>query len=510
MTPQKLRESILNSAFAGKYSQNSFLATDDTADSFFHLLLSKKELLMREKIIRREKNPLSSKDFPFEIPDNWLWVRTGDCVSNRTGLSYDKTNLSKKSESMIRVLRGGNISDMKYRFLDNDVMISSEYVDPALVLMENDIITPAVTSLENIAKMARIEKDYADVVVGGFVLVLRPFLSDCIFSKFLLYLFSSPYFRQECRKITKKSGQAFYNLSREKMMNIMIPLPPANEQKRIVEKIESLMPLVDEYELVWNRLDRLNKSISSELTRSLLKAAAEGKLPYSSAGNSQDNNYLQLVRDDSLAFEKTLGKKASPILPIEESEIPFDIPDNWSWMRLSQLVSKRIKRGKSPKYIKSSGVLVFAQKCNTKKGYIDLSLSQFLDESQLSKYDESEYMEDGDIVINSTGGGTLGRVGIYHTTDNPLKMPIVPDSHVTVIRVNPRVNNKFVYYVLRYYQPYLETLGDGSTNQTELNPMTIAKLLIPLPPRMEQDSIVAVLEAVLPLCRDLEANSIHE
>ena len=375
-----------------------------------------------------------------------------------------------------------------------------ELLDRRCVPTKNDLLICRIGTLGKPIVIKSDEKFQIFVSLG----LIRPAIKEM--ADYLCYYLNSGMARKYIDYIKIGGGTHTYKINLEDLATFPIPVPPAKTQKEIVERIEELMPLVDEYERVWNRLDVLNKSISSELTRSLLKAAAEGKLPYSSVGNSQDNNYLQLVRDDSLAFEKALGKKASPILPIEESEIPFDIPDNWSWMRLSQLVSKRIKRGKSPKYIKSSGVLVFAQKCNTKKGYIDLSLSQFLDESQLSKYDESEYMEDGDIVINSTGGGTLGRVGIYRTGDNPLKMPIVPDSHVTVVRVNPRVNNKFVYYVLKYYQPYLETLGDGSTNQTELNPMTIAKLLIPLPPRAEQDSIVATLEAVLPLCRDLETN----
>lgn len=166
---------------------------------------------------------------------------------------------------------------------------------------------------------------------------------------------------------------------------------------------------------------------------------------------------------------------------------------------LDELVCKPIKRGKSPTYTAKSGTLVFAQKCNTKKGYIDISLALYLDESKLCKYPEEEFMRDKDIVINSTGGGTMGRVGFYQNGDNPDNIPIVPDSHVTIIRVANNVCAEYVLYVIKSYQPYMEKQGAGSTNQTELNAAVIRALQIPLPPIAEQKRIVAKIEELLPL-----------
>ena len=128
-----------------------------------------------------------------------------------------------------------------------------------------------------------------------------------------------------------------------------------------------------------------------------------------------------------------------------------------------------------------------------------MSLALFLDDTKLNKYPESEFMQDSDIVINSTGNGTLGRVGIYRDSDNPNHMPIVPDSHVTVVRPSSRINTEYVFWGLKYYQPYMEKLGSGSTNQTELSANTIRSLVFPLPPLAEQKRIVAKIEEILPL-----------
>ena len=237
-----------------------------------------------------------------------------------------------------------------------------------------------------------------------------------------------------------------------------------------------------------------------ELKNSILQLAIQGKLveqrPEEGTG---EELYQQIQKERQALIKEGKIKKGKTLPEITEDEVPFEIPETWKWVRLDDLVTKDIKRGKSPTYVSKSGTLVFAQKCNTKAGYIDLSLSLFLDETKLSKYPESEFMRDKDIIINSTGNGTLGRVGIYRDSDNPNQMPLVPDSHVTVIRTNSAACTVYVFYGLKYYQPYMEKLGSGSTNQTELSANIVRALLFPLPPIPEQKRIVAKIEELLPL-----------
>ena len=176
-----------------------------------------------------------------------------------------------------------------------------------------------------------------------------------------------------------------------------------------------------------------------------------------------------------------------------DDEIPFEIPNTWEWLRLENCCSKEIRRGKSPKYTDASGTLVFAQKCNTKYAGIDIGLALYLDENTLSKYPADEYMQDGDVVINSMGTGTLGRVGLYQIADNRSCLPIVPDSHVTVIRSFKNIQSFYLYAFLKANQSNLEKKGEGSTNQKELKPITLKELLVPMPPITEQKQISATI-----------------
>ena len=237
-----------------------------------------------------------------------------------------------------------------------------------------------------------------------------------------------------------------------------------------------------------------------ELKNSILQLAIQGKLVEQRPEEGTAEELYQLIQAEKQELIKEGKiKKEKPLPEITEEEKPFDIPESWKWVRLDDVVSKNIKRGKSPTYCSRSEVLVFAQKCNTKAGKIDLSLCLYLDENKYKNYPLEEKMIDGDIVINSTGNGTLGRVGFYHDSDNPLMLPLVPDSHVTIIRSSDHLSKEFIYHYLKALQPSMEKLGSGSTNQTELSAAIVRSTLFPLPPLAEQKRIVAKIEELLPL-----------
>ena len=256
-----------------------------------------------------------------------------------------------------------------------------------------------------------------------------------------------------------------------------------------------------------------------QLKNSILQMAVQGKLVPQDPNDEPASVLLERIRaeKEKLIKEGKIKKEKTPSvifrgadnLPYEKigkndpvciaDEVPFEIPESWEWVKLKDIVIKEVKRGKSPTYANSGNVLVFAQKCNTKAGSIDLSLAKHLDLKVFTKYPDEEYMQDNDIVVNSTGNGTLGRIGAFRGSDRIDDCIIVPDSHVTTIRVNAALISDYIYYALTYYQPYLEKNCSGSTNQTELKPAVIANLFIPVPPYAEQGRIVKKLSEVLPL-----------
>ena len=262
--PSKLKKSILDYAIKGKLVEQNL--EDESVEILLQKIIQEKQRLVKDKKLKADKFPQSTifigednspyekigketrcieDKIPFEIPSSWAWVRLREIFTISSGLSYKKENLSIKTDNMIRVLRGGNIGDGLYLLKSDDVFISDNFVNSNLFLKKGYMITPAVSSLEHIGKIALIQNDYSNIVVGGFVLMLIPKFNDEALIKYLLYVFSSEHHKNKCKTITNKSGQAFYNLSRELFLNFLVPLPPLPEQKRIVAKIEELLKFVD-------------------------------------------------------------------------------------------------------------------------------------------------------------------------------------------------------------------------------------------------------------------------
>ena len=177
-------------------------------------------------------------------------------------------------------------------------------------------------------------------------------------------------------------------------------------------------------------------------------------------------------------------------------EVSFEIPKKWKWIRLDSLTDY-IQRGKSPKYSEVKKIPVVSQKCNQWSGF-EIDKARFIDPDTISKYSEERKLQDLDLLWNSTGTGTIGRVAVYESKLNPFDTAVA-DSHVTVVRVDKELMlPKFLYWFLRspFVQQSIESLADGSTNQKELATRTIKNVLVPVPPLEEQKRIVEKVDCL--------------
>ena len=180
-----------------------------------------------------------------------------------------------------------------------------------------------------------------------------------------------------------------------------------------------------------------------------------------------------------------------------DEEIPFGIPSNWEWARLVSVCSY-IQRGKSPKYSNIKKYPVIAQKCN-QWNCLSLEKALFIEPESIPKYAPERFLTNEDILVNSTGTGTIGRIGFYTDKIKGNYECVVADSHITVIRSLNAVSRKYLYYYLcsPLIQDTIESNADGSTNQIELNTNTVKSYLVPIPPIDEQSKIIQQIESLL-------------
>ena len=295
-----------------------------------------------------------------------------------------------------------------------------------------------------------------------------------------------------------------------------MPVPPLSEQSRLVERYNLLLSLIAKYESEADKLNCLNLNIYDKLKKTVLQEAIQGKLVQQIAEEGTAQKLLEQIKtekqklvkegklkksalNDSVIFRgddnKYWEKSEDGAVCIDE-EIPFEIPSNWAWVRLDDICSF-IHRGKSPKYSPIKKYPVVAQKCNQWAGF-SIEKAKFIEPKSITSYNDEYFLQDRDLMWNSTGLGTLGRMAIYYTILNPYELAVA-DSHVTVIRpYKTHIVSEYLYYYFasNTVQSVIEDKSDGSTKQKELATKTVKSYLVPLPPFVEQLRIVQKIKSV--------------
>ena len=450
-------------------------------------------------------------EIPFEIPEGWEWERWGN-ISLSIQYGYNAPAIERGDIKMVR------ISDIHDNIVKWSTVpfchISPSEIDTYL-LKENDILFARTGG--TVGKSFLVQSVPEPAIYAGYLIRTR--YSQELCPQYLKSFMESQLYWDQLKSGTIATAQP--NCNGKTLGRMLLPIPPKAEQRRLVQKLESLIPLFKRYTKAQFELDTLNEGINEKLKKSILQEAIQGKLLPQDPNDEPASELLARIREeklqllkegklkkkditDSVIFKgednKYFEKVGNDVLPLEE-EIPFELPDSWTWVRLNDICGY-IQRGKSPKYSEVKKYPVVAQKCNQWSGF-SLKKALFIDPNTLSSYGQERLLQHGDLLWNSTGLGTLGRMAIYNESVNPYGIAVA-DSHVTVIRpIKSLINFEYLYlyFSSNEVQSVIEDKADGSTKQKELATKTIKSYLVPLPPLSEQHRIVAKYHSVASIMR---------
>ena len=484
MNGQQLKNSILQLAIQGRLVPQD--SKDEPASALLARIREEKQRLVKDKKIKKEKPlaPITDDEKPFDIPESWEWVRLGEITYN---------NGQKKPNNRFSYIDIGSINNSR-QLLNTEEKILNANEAPSRarkIVKYGDILYSTVRPY--LHNMCIINKDFSEEPIAstGFAVIS---CTQSLFNQFLFNFLRSPVFDEYANHGDNAKGIAYPAISDTKMNLALIPLPPLAEQHRIVEKIEELLPLVEEYDEAQKKLDKLNDELPEMLKKSVLQQAIMGKLDTRNDDDEPASVLLKRIKEEKakLIKEKKI-KKEKPLAPITDDEKPFDIPESWEWVRIIDIANSQL--GKTLDRGKDSGEeYPYLCSINIYWDGIDLNNVKYfkLQENEKEKY----RVEKNDLLVCE--GGEVARCCVWD-----FEMEIYYQNALHRIRFYQKINPYFYKYVIQVYKALGIIKGRGQTilhfTYTEMK-----KLCFPLPPLAEQHRIVEKIEELLPLIDEMK------
>lgn len=485
MTGEELKASILQMAMQGKLVEQR--PEEGTGEELYQEIQKEKQRLVKEgKIKKRNKfEPVAEDEIPFEIPNTWHWARLADiCTKIVDGDHNPPKGLGVVTEYFMassKNINNDTLVDLdQVRYLDKDTF---EKEDERTYARRGDIFFTSVGSLGR----SCVYQGALNICFQRSVSVL----TTLIFNYFLKYCFDSVYFQSKVfREATGTAQKGFYL---NQLSVALIPIPPLKEQKRIVAKIEELMPFVDQYAASSEKLNTLNTTFPDQMKKSILQEAVQGKLVPQDPSDEPASVLLEKIAEEKKKLIKEGKiKKQKKLPPITEDEIPFEIPESWEWVRMDDIVSfENGDRGKNyphkTEYV-SSGVAWINTGHIEPNGFLSKTRMNFITKE---KYDSlrSGKIQRGDLVF-CLRGATYGKVARVE----PYSKGAIASS---LMIIRPYVSEIREYIFLYLKSPLafgeLSKYANGSA-QPNLGAKDVRKYMVPIPPIAEQKRIVARLD----------------
>lgn len=487
MTPQELKESIILSAMQGKLVAQ--IDSEEPSAALLDRIAAEQTNQIKTKKAKASKaDAITEENIPFDIPSTWSWVRFGNLVCYNMG----KTPPRAESQwwgagvpwvSIADMPESGHILETKESVTHEAIHDKfSERISKAGTLIMSFKLTVGRVSILDI-----------DAVHNEAIISIYPYADENETIK--KYLFAIlPYVAQSGDSKNAIKGKTLNDTS---ISNLLIPLPPLEEQKRIVAKLEEILPLIDRYEVAWNKLEEFNKRFPGDMQKSILQLAIQGKLVEQRPDEGKGEELFQKIQAEKQALIKAGKiKKEKPLPEITEDEIPFEIPATWRWARWGEL-SKSIQYGYNAA-AKGKGRIKMVRISDIQDGKVLWETVPYCD---IAEEDIPGYLLSANDILFARTGGTVGKS--YLVKD-------VPDEAVYAgYLIRTQYSNMLCPEYMKYFMDsklYWDQLRNGTiaTAQPNCNGQTLSKMILPLPPLEEQKRIVAKLEEILPLCDRLK------
>lgn len=474
MTPQELKSSILQLAIQGKLVEQR--PEEGTAN----------DLLDSLPKLKKTAEPFDDENIPFEIPESWTWVHLNQIAESSLGKTMDKAKNTGTPQPYLCSINvywdGVSLEKVKEALFEESEL--SKYLlqkGDLLICEGGDVGRCAIWDRDEVMyyqnALHRV-RFYGEIVPSFYLYVLHLYKGIGIINEY-------------CKGVTIK------HLVQNALYAMPLPLPPVAEQKRIVAKIEELLPYIDHYEKAWNRLEDFNRRFPADMQKSILQMAIQGKLveqrPEEGTG---EELYQQIQAEKKRLIQEGKIKKEKPLPEIAEDEVPFEIPEGWKWVRLSQIISVLGDGIHGTPAFDEIGDYYFVNGNNLAKGHIVFKADT--KKVSFNEYEKHKKPLDMNTILISING-TIGNYAFYAGE------PIILGKSACYFSVLAGVNKEYICHLIntKFFMDYAVKEATQTTIKN-VSLKVMRMLPVPLPPLAEQKRIVARLEEILPLCERLK------
>lgn len=484
MKAETLKKSILQYAMQGKLVAQD--PNDEPASELLKRIKAEKDQLIKDGKIKKEKSlpPIAEDEIPYELPHGWEWVKVQDLLYLKSG-----DTIAQGLE-----IQNGDLLYLKV----GDMNLNIKYVDKSsrsvnsTNINKNSIIPPR--SIIFPKRGGAIATNKKQITLKPILVDLNVMAACCLKDLNIEYLY---YWFLSFDLSALNTGTSVPQINNKDIYPLLFPLPPLAEQQRIVEKLEQILPLVDEYGKNEEKLSKLNSTLPDKIKQSILQHAVQGKLVSQNFDDEPASELLKRIKAEKEQLIKDGKiKKEKPLPPITEDEIPYELPQGWEWVRLSQITSI-IGDGihGTPEYTLNTEYY-FINGNNLNNGIIEIKdNTKTVSETEYLKYKKDLTERTVLVSIN----GTLGNVAFYNNEK------VMLGKSACYLNLLVDINKAYIKLFLNsdYFLTYADNKATGTTiKNVSLKAMN--DLLIPLPPIVEQQRIVTKVEELLSIVESLK------